>query len=424
MCCWQESRRILALFLAALCWMSVLHVPAAAKPLAEAGQPEQSHQEGEPPTAGDEASQEDSRESGFIGIGLEFRDGLPVVGIVLPGSPASRAGLAEGDRIVAVDGVQTRGVAPEDLAQAIRGKPGTSVSLEVVSPDGQARRLDVARAPMRAVLPFSGKWTRRDRWSESRDADYDEVVRSLSAYESRLSYSNADAEYQAILVLGERAVPALLDALAVYAGSDLYQGLIGMLLEGILAQDSKPKLIALLPESDGVAGALAWMGAQEAVPLMIDIVREPAHAARRPLTLRALGMLRSREAVPVLCELLESPRMPVAEVANALALIGDRRAIPTLVKALNAATAKASPDDWDRLWLAVSLHELGEHKGDEALEELSQSRDRGVAEAARLMLTGVPAPGMGHYRDPVLPWAGKVLPTQTDGERAAGEPGR
>src|SRR5688572_14734903 len=63
----------------------------------------------------------------FGGVGLEIDDegGVLVVVEPLPGSPAARAGLLPGDRIVAIDGATTRGRSGDDSAGRLRGKPGT-----------------------------------------------------------------------------------------------------------------------------------------------------------------------------------------------------------------------------------------------------------------------------------------------------------
>jgi carboxyl-terminal processing protease len=69
-------------------------------------------------------------EGEFGGVGVEVDDDAGVIVVVgpLPGSPAARAGLEKGDRIVAIDGVPTKG---QSGSGRLRGKPGTSVVLTV-----------------------------------------------------------------------------------------------------------------------------------------------------------------------------------------------------------------------------------------------------------------------------------------------------
>lgn len=93
---------------------------------------------------------------GGIGVQADLRGGTIMVVSATPDSPADRAGIRTGDRIVEVDG---RIVGPEDLnatAQLLRGPPGTSVVVRVRRPgiDGlltfTVRRAEVQR---RSVSP-------------------------------------------------------------------------------------------------------------------------------------------------------------------------------------------------------------------------------------------------------------------------------
>ena len=88
----------------------------------------------------------------FSGVGLtvsEVKRGLRVAS-VLDDTPAQRAGIAEGDLIVAVDGKSIAGT-PADVASAqIKGPPGTEVTLRVVPDDGgQPRDVELRRAQVR-----------------------------------------------------------------------------------------------------------------------------------------------------------------------------------------------------------------------------------------------------------------------------------
>jgi carboxyl-terminal processing protease len=88
----------------------------------------------------------------FSGVGLtvnEVAKGLRVAD-VLPETPAERAGIREGDVIVAVDGESIAGV-PSDVSTArIQGPKGTEVELGLVPAGGGKRReLVVERAEVR-----------------------------------------------------------------------------------------------------------------------------------------------------------------------------------------------------------------------------------------------------------------------------------
>lgn len=87
----------------------------------------------------------------FVGIGatITSRDGLPQIISPMPGSPALRAGLRPGDRILEVDGQPTRGLSLDANIERVMGEPGTTVTLTVErvvspSPDEPPQCLKVA----------------------------------------------------------------------------------------------------------------------------------------------------------------------------------------------------------------------------------------------------------------------------------------
>ena len=73
------------------------------------------------------------QDSQFYGIGvtiLRHRDGVYVQSPV-PGTPAARAGLRYGDRIVEVDGKDARDWTSEQVSKAVRGERGKPVTLKI-----------------------------------------------------------------------------------------------------------------------------------------------------------------------------------------------------------------------------------------------------------------------------------------------------
>jgi carboxyl-terminal processing protease len=71
------------------------------------------------------------RHPGMIGIYVNYVGGYPVVGGVLPNSPALRAGLQTDDIILGIGGKDTRGLTPDQTSALIRGPAGTSVTMHV-----------------------------------------------------------------------------------------------------------------------------------------------------------------------------------------------------------------------------------------------------------------------------------------------------
>lgn len=66
---------------------------------------------------------------GGIGLNVNKRDGILTVIEPFPGSPAYKAGVQMGDRLVAIDDVNTESMLPEEVGKYARGTPGTKVSL-------------------------------------------------------------------------------------------------------------------------------------------------------------------------------------------------------------------------------------------------------------------------------------------------------
>jgi carboxyl-terminal processing protease len=78
----------------------------------------------------------------YIGIGAQIqrRDEYPMIIAPFPGSPAERAGLRTGDRVVEIDSLKTRGWTTDEVTKALRGPPESSVTIVIERP-GDPRRL-------------------------------------------------------------------------------------------------------------------------------------------------------------------------------------------------------------------------------------------------------------------------------------------
>jgi carboxyl-terminal processing protease len=81
-------------------------------------------------------------EYGGLGIEISERDGWVTVVSALPGTPAERAGILPGDRIVEVEGKSTKGWSTDDAVKVLRG------------PKGQPVAIGIARIGVDAMIPF------------------------------------------------------------------------------------------------------------------------------------------------------------------------------------------------------------------------------------------------------------------------------
>jgi carboxyl-terminal processing protease len=75
---------------------------------------------------------ETSGSFGGLGIEITLKDDILTVVSPIEGTPAYRAGLLTGDRIIKIDGLSTKDMQLPDAVKRMRGKPGSKVTITVV----------------------------------------------------------------------------------------------------------------------------------------------------------------------------------------------------------------------------------------------------------------------------------------------------
>jgi len=80
----------------------------------------------------------------FEGVGMEIaiKDGVLTVVSPLKGTPAFKAGIKAGDKIIEIDGVGTEGIDIRDAVNKIRGPKGTQVEFTILR-EGEAEPLKI-----------------------------------------------------------------------------------------------------------------------------------------------------------------------------------------------------------------------------------------------------------------------------------------
>ncbi len=130
-------------------------------------------------------------EGEFEGIGAEIgmkQEKLTVIA-PLPGTPADKAGIKAGDRILAIDGIDTTGMLVDDAVSRIRGDKGTPVKLMIIR-EGmkEPKELTIVRDKITVesvkwkTVKVSGKKIgviTITHFNEKTEAKFNEAVRSI-----------------------------------------------------------------------------------------------------------------------------------------------------------------------------------------------------------------------------------------------------
>lgn len=74
-------------------------------------------------------------EFGGLGIEITIKDSYLTIVTPLEDTPAYKAGLKPGDKIIKIDGNSTENITINDAVKKLRGEPGTKVNLTILRPD-------------------------------------------------------------------------------------------------------------------------------------------------------------------------------------------------------------------------------------------------------------------------------------------------
>jgi len=168
-----------------------------------------------PPKAADEFSKDLSGELEGIGAEMGMKNNQLTVIAPLSDSPAEKAGLRAGDKVLAIDGTSTFSMDINTAVEKIRGKAGTVVKLTITR-DGltKAKDITITRAKINVpsvtflMKPGNIAYIRVMQFNEDTTVEFDKAVKQVQA-------NNAKG-----LVLDLRSNPGgYLDA-AVYMASE------------------------------------------------------------------------------------------------------------------------------------------------------------------------------------------------------------
>jgi carboxyl-terminal processing protease len=87
-----------------------------------------------------------SGQFGGVGIELSVEEGVPQVISAIDGTPAAKAGIEPGDRIIKADGQPTVGIDIDNIVKRLRGTPGTGVVLTIARSNRAPFDVPITRA--------------------------------------------------------------------------------------------------------------------------------------------------------------------------------------------------------------------------------------------------------------------------------------
>src|SRR5690554_6821693 len=95
---------------------------------------------------------------GGVGFYTYFKDDQLTIMRPIKNTPAEAAGLRAGDRILAIDGESTTGMALDVAVAKIQGPPGTKVTLTIERGEGEGRQVEAVELIRALIAIPSVEW--------------------------------------------------------------------------------------------------------------------------------------------------------------------------------------------------------------------------------------------------------------------------
>jgi carboxyl-terminal processing protease len=130
---------------------------------------------------------------GGIGISIGIRDGWVTVISPIEGTPAWRAGIQGGDRIIKIDGTSSEGLSLDDAMKKMRGDKGTKVDLQIYR-EGRDKPMDftitrdviqIKSVPYAGVLSNGVGYIRLSNFSERSREEIDAALDKIDKQNPR-----------------------------------------------------------------------------------------------------------------------------------------------------------------------------------------------------------------------------------------------
>ena len=173
---------------------------------------------------------------GGIGIEISLEDGVPKVIAPIDGTPAAKAHLEPGDLIVGIGGQSTQGMDSVKVINAIRGKPGSAVTLMISRGDKAPFSVTLQRDTIRApsvtfqLEPEGFGYVRISQFMDDTPKNFKDAIETLKR--------RAGGQLKG-LVLDLRNDPGGLLLSAVAVAGDFLQGRAVVTIRGRRSSDTQ-----------------------------------------------------------------------------------------------------------------------------------------------------------------------------------------
>lgn len=124
---------------------------------------------------------------GGLGIQISIRDKILTVMTPISGTPASRAGIQSGDKIVKIEGKSTAGITIDKAVQKLRGDPGSKITI-TIRRKGEANDIEytitreiivIKSVPFAGVLDSNIGYVQLQTFSQEAGLEVEKAVKEL-----------------------------------------------------------------------------------------------------------------------------------------------------------------------------------------------------------------------------------------------------
>lgn len=147
-----------------------------------------------PPEIYQEMQVETKGEFGGLGIEITMKDGVLTVVAPIEDTPASRAGIAPGDRILKIDNQSTKNLTLMEAVKKMRGKPGEAVTITVDRDTfKQPEDFTIERAVIKIqsvrskLIEDTIGYIRISQFQESTSRDFKKALNGITASENAIT---------------------------------------------------------------------------------------------------------------------------------------------------------------------------------------------------------------------------------------------